>query len=90
MARPVCIGVNPSPTWMNRLTMSITPFMATKNEARKTTPATKPRLRTSDCSMTGWAERRSLTTKSAKSTTEAPIITKHHAGQSCSRPCTSG
>ena len=75
---------------MNRLTISITPFIATKNEARKTTPATNPRLRNSERSITGWALRRSLTTKPAKTMAEAPIMRKHHSGQSCSRPWTSG
>ena len=90
MARPVCIGVKPRPSWMNRLTISITPFIATKNDARNTTPATKPRLRNSERSMTGWALRRSLTTNPAKTSAEAAIIRKHHTGQSCSRPWTSG
>ncbi len=75
---------------MNRFTISITPFIATKNDARKTTPATNPRLRNSDCSITGCALRRSLTTNAAKTIAEAPIIRKHHSGQSCSRPWTSG
>ena len=75
---------------MNRLMISITPFIATKNDARKTTPATNPRLRNSDCSITGCALRRSLTTKPAKTIAGAPIMRKHQTGQSCSRPCTSG
>ena len=38
-----------------------TPFIATKNDARKTTPATNPRLLNSERSITGCALRRSLT-----------------------------
>ena len=53
IATPVCIGVKPRPIWMKRLTISIRPFIATKNDARNTTPATKPRLRNSERSITG-------------------------------------
>ncbi len=69
---------------------SIIPLIDTKKVPRKIRPATNPRLRNSVGSTTGWLLRRSLRTKSPKSTAESTISAKVHAGQPSSRPCTSG
>ena len=66
------------------------PDIAKKNEVITPSPATYPRLRNSDGSITGFPDRRSRQPNSANSGTEEIIIAIDQAGQSSSRPCTSG
>jgi len=90
IARPAFSGLLCRPSWVNRLKTSTKPDIARKNVVITPRPATYPRLRNRDGSITGLPDRRTRQPNRANAGTEAIIIRIVHNGQPSSRPRTNG